>query len=477
MQSRKDQVQAYFFVVGRLVSGLMQGKPDVVEHPNKRFNSGTFVGVLIACLLVACFGIYGLLFPGGNNSWRVQGAVVMEKESGARYVYLDDRLRPALNLSSALLAAGGAGKLTTVSKNSLTGVPVGTPIGIPGAPDGLPVADRLNTSPWTVCAKPSDHNAVASAPTVTLRLDGAAGTPAPPDHALLTSTPDGSTQLVWRGVRHRVASAAIIEAMGYNSFPPVLVSPAWLNVLPVGRDLGPPSIPDIGKPGPSVAGKPGRLGQLYELKNPATGSDTLYVLQAGGLMPVSRSVAAMLLVDPAVKNAYPDTSVRPIEVGPGDVAGIPVLDNDPVSAELPPAPPALADLGASGEPCLRFDPRSGAGQAPALVILPGSAENDAVPPAGKHTVGTTADQVVIPTGGGALVAAVAAPGAPPGTGFLVTDLGVKYPLVDENVASTLGYGHVPATGVPVGLLALLPSGPALNPADAVVSRPIGPPGS
>ena len=178
MQSRRDQVQAYFFVVGRLVSGLMQGKPDVLEHPNKRFNGGTFLGLLLAGLLVAIFGIVGLMFPGGNNSWRVPGAVVLEKDSGARYVFLDGQLRPALNLSSALLAAGDAGKLVSVTKSSLTGVPVGTPIGIPGAPDGLPMADRVNTSPWTVCAKPADENAVARAATVTHSVEGSCRDPA-----------------------------------------------------------------------------------------------------------------------------------------------------------------------------------------------------------------------------------------------------------------------------------------------------------
>jgi ESX secretion system ATPase EccB len=477
MQSRRDQVQAYFFVVGRLVSGLMQGKPDVLEHPNKRFNGGTFLGLLLAGLLVACFGIFGLLFPGGNNSWRVPGAVVLEKDTGARYVFLDGQLRPALNLSSALLAAGDVGKLVTVSKSSLTGVPVGTPIGIPGAPDGLPLADRLNVSPWTVCAKTAEQHAVASAATVTLRLDGVAGTPAPPDHALLVSTPDGAVHLVWRGNRHTVADPTILEAMGYNSAPPVRVSPAWLNVIPAGRDLRPPSIADIGKPGALISGKPGLIGQLYELQNPATGSDEIFVLQAGGLMPVSRSVASMLLTNPALKGAYPDTSVRPIAVGPGDVAGVQLMGNDPISVDLPPTPPALVDLGASGEPCMRFDPGSDAGQPPALVILPDSVERDAVPPAGKHTVGMTADQVVIPVGGGALVRTVPTPGAQPGTGFLVTDLGVKYPLVDDTVASMLGYGHLTAVGVPVALLALLPSGPALGTGDALVSRPISPPGS
>ena len=477
MQSRRDQVQAYFFVVGRLVSGLMQGKPDVLEHPNKRFNGGTFLGLLLAGLLVAIFGIVGLMFPGGNNSWRVPGAVVLEKDSGARYVFLDGQLRPALNLSSALLAAGDAGKLVSVTKSSLTGVPVGTPIGIPGAPDGLPMADRVNTSPWTVCAKPADENAVARAATVTLRLDGVAGTPAPPDDALLVSTPDGVDHLVWRGNRHKIADSTMLEALGYNSTPPFRVSPAWLNVIPAGRDLQPPSIADIGKPGPSVGGKPGLIGQLYELKNPATGSDEIYVLQAGGLMPVSRSVAAMLLINPALKAAYPDSSVRPVEVGPGDVAGVRVMDHDPISADLPRTPPPLVNLGASGEPCMRFDPRAGAGQLPTLVVLPQSTESDAVPPAGKHTVGTTADQVVIPVGGGALVRTVSASGAPPGAGFLVTDLGVKYPLVADNVASILGYGHLEPVGVPAALLALLPSGPALGPEAALVSRPISPPGS
>ena len=126
---------------------------------------------------------------------------------------------------------------------------------------------------------------------------------------------------------------------------------------------------------------------------------------------------------------------------------------------------------------MRFDPRAGAAQLPALVILPDSTEGDAVPPAGKHTVGTTADQVVIPVGGGALVRTASAPGTPPGTGFLVTDLGVRYPLVADTVASTLGYGHLEQAGVPPALLTLLPSGPALSPEAALVSRPISPPGS
>ncbi|EWM19086.1 type VII secretion protein EccB [Kutzneria sp. 744] len=272
MQSRRDQVQAYFFVVGRLVAGLMHGKPDVPEHPNKRFNGGIFLGLLLAGLLVACFGIFGMLFPGGDNSWRVPGTVVLVKDSGVRYVYTDGQLRPALNLASAFLAAGDSTKMVTVGRGSLTGVPVGAPIGIPGAPDGLPALDQLNATPWTVCAKPADPQAVASSPTVTLRLDQAGGTPTPADQGLLVSTPDGVDYLVWRGSRFDIADPTVLEAMGYNAVPPLRVSPAWLNVLPAGRDLKAPTIAGLGRAGPVVGGKTGHIGQLYELRNPATGS-------------------------------------------------------------------------------------------------------------------------------------------------------------------------------------------------------------
>jgi type VII secretion protein EccB len=473
MQSRRDQVQAYFFVVGRLVAGLMHGKPDVPEHPNKRFNGGVFLGVLLAGLLVACFGIFGMLFPSGNNSWRTPGTVVLVKDTGARYLYTGGQLRPALNLASALLAAGDSSKMVSVGRDSLTGVPVGAPIGIPGAPDGLPGSDQLNTTPWTVCAKPADPQAIASAPTVTLRLDQPAGTPTPPDQALLVSTPDGADYLVWRGSRLHIADPTVLEALGYNAVPPLRVSPAWLNVLPVGRDLAAPAVPNTGQPGPVVGGKTGHIGQLYELRNPATGSRELYVLQGGGLMPVSRTVAAMLLANPATKNAYPDSSARPIDVGPGDVAGVPILNGDALSAGLPAGPPALADPGATNEPCLRFTLQADGGRTATLLMLPRLAEAAAVAPSGRHTEGATADQVVIPAGSGALVRALPTPDATPGTEYLVTDLGVKYPFTDDSAVAALGYAQTAAVGVSPALLALFPTGPALDPSAALTSQLVG----
>src|SRR5690606_10167932 len=116
MQSKKDQVQAYFYVVGRLVAAVVHGKPDVLVQPNRRLNTGTMFGVIIGLIIAGICGVVGLFLPGGNDSWRMPGAIVMNEDTGARYVFLNGELRPVLNYSSARLASGGNGAIHEVSQ-------------------------------------------------------------------------------------------------------------------------------------------------------------------------------------------------------------------------------------------------------------------------------------------------------------------------------------------------------------------------
>jgi hypothetical protein len=53
-----------------------------------------------------------------------------------------------------------------------------------------------------------------------------------------------------------------------------------------------------------------------------------------------------------------------------------------------------------------------------------------------------------------------------GTRYLVTDLGTKFPVPSDEVASALGYGGMRPLPVPTTLLSLLPTGPVLDPARA-----------
>jgi hypothetical protein len=56
-----------------------------------------------------------------------------------------------------------------------------------------------------------------------------------------------------------------------------------------------------------------------------------------------------------------------------------------------------------------------------------------------------------------------APGAGGGSLSVVTDLGVRYAVPGREVLGMLGYGGVRPVRMPASLVALLPSGRALNP--------------
>ena len=465
MQSRRGRGQACFFVVGRLGAALTHGNPASPVHPNRRFGTGTVFGFLLAALLVAIFGVYGLFVPGGDSSWRTAGSIVVTKETGARYVYLDGQLRPVLNFSSALLAAGEDATVVAVSRNSLVGVPVGAPIGIPGAPDGLPAADRLDTGPWTVCTS-SVSSGGAESVTTTLAL-GRSDAPTPGGQGLLVSGPDHTKYLVWQGTRYRVDNASVVDALGYASAKVLSVSTGWLNVIPAGADLAAPVIPGVGQPGPKINGQPGVVGQIYEARNPAINSDQLYVLERDGLAPLSRTLAALLLAAPTTQPAYPTGPVVPIAISVAQLAGVPVSASaGALPSGYPSVPPPLSEVDVNSAACVPLIPSEGGGMTASVVVLPRTVIGASVAPAGRRIAGAMADQVAIPADGGALVGVQSAPGAAVRTEYLVTDLGVKYPLRDASVAGTLGYGQAKVVGVTPALLALLPTGPVLDPAAA-----------
>jgi hypothetical protein len=73
----------------------------------------------------------------------------------------------------------------------------------------------------------------------------------------------------------------------------------------------------------------------------------------------------------------------------------------------------------------------------------------------------------VPPGQGAVVEAVAAPDAPGGSVWLLTDLGLRYPVPTVDILAMLGYPAVRPVRVPASLVALVPTGPVLDPAAAL----------
>ncbi|MFC3452608.1 type VII secretion protein EccB [Amycolatopsis speibonae] len=463
MKSRKDQVQAYFFVVGRLAAAVTHGKPDVLESPSKRMTTGTVLGFVLAAVIAGVFGIFGMFVPPtGNSSWRQEGAIVMNKVSGARYVYLGGQLRPVFNFASARLVSGSS-EVTSVAPAALAGATVGQPIGIPDAPDSLPPADKNGAGSWTVCMQAAASPGGKPAE-VSLLLDGPGGAAPGEEKAFLVSVPGGSTFLVTDGKRFRVPSRSAIAALGYGGVSPVDVAPVWLNTIPQGTDLSAPPVPGTGENGPLIEGRQSLVGQLYQVRNSALGTDQMYLVRRDGLAAISRTGAALLLAAASTGQAYPaGAPVEPIRVGPTALAGVPITGASGLANDLPAVPPEVVTPPPGSQPCVRHSTTAAGELIVATEVLSGDDVTRASVPLGTHQTGNTADRIGIPAGGGFLARDLPASGAvPTGVIYLITEVGKKYPLADPEAIKALGYTESAAKPVRKQLLDLLPTGPTLS---------------
>ncbi|WP_197355857.1 type VII secretion protein EccB, partial [Streptomyces clavuligerus] len=87
MQNKRDQVQAHMFLMGRLTSSMLRSDPDAPESPQGRTNRGIAIGIIVAILVAVGAFVVGLVSPGRQTSWQTSGDLVVDKDTGARYLY------------------------------------------------------------------------------------------------------------------------------------------------------------------------------------------------------------------------------------------------------------------------------------------------------------------------------------------------------------------------------------------------------
>src|SRR5690348_4863607 len=99
----KWQAQAYRFGVRRLESAVASGDSLLRGDPvRRRLNIALIISFVLAALILGGFAVYGFVKPEPS----IGGAqVVIDSDTGGVYVSRDGRLYPAMNYSSALLAA------------------------------------------------------------------------------------------------------------------------------------------------------------------------------------------------------------------------------------------------------------------------------------------------------------------------------------------------------------------------------------
>ncbi|MFF5215977.1 type VII secretion protein EccB [Micromonospora sp. NPDC000442] len=454
MPSRQDQLHSYQFNVQRTVAALVTRETDPAQSPMRRLAGAGMASVLVAVIGLGAAALYGL-FTGGGTKWRDAGVVIVEKESGARFVYRDEKLHPVLNYASALLIIGAQRPRTVlVSRRSIDGVPRGLPLGIRDAPDSLPPAARLATAPWTVCSvPPTEHGAVARS-VLLVGVDGTGSRPLGRD-ALLLRDPDDRLHLLWQQRRHLIRDTdRVLAALATTRSRSVPVAAALLNSVPAGLDLAPLNPPHLGRRSTRVA--EARIGDVLVVRNSGGGRQYAVVLR-DGLAGITELQASLLLARTGQR--------EPEQISLGRFAALPQLpDLVPAGPDAPPAaPPRLATPDPSNI-CARVGDDTGAVELRLGVELPPLARAAVQP-----TDATTADHVLVEPGRGAVVESVATPGATGGAISVVTDLGRRYALAGPEVTGMLGYADVQPVRLPAGVVSLVPAGASLDP-DAARQR-------
>src|SRR5579875_2588931 len=199
MQNRKDLLQAHRLMTQRAALALLQAEPDPPDRPLRRLNIGVFSSVLVAVIVVAVFGIWGLISPGKATGLDAPGTLIIDNQTATSYVWCGKRLCPVVNYASARLALDTTTpNQISVNQSSLTGYARGPLIGIPGLPQDLPGSSLLVGAPWSVCVQSVTSPGTLSRHQVTTLVGGhrVGGQALSPAKALLVQA-GGSQWLIW----------------------------------------------------------------------------------------------------------------------------------------------------------------------------------------------------------------------------------------------------------------------------------------
>lgn len=457
MATRRDQLQSYQFAVQRAVSALVLRETDPAQTPLRRMTSAAFIGIMVAVISLAAVGIFGIIRPGGNQRWQDGKSVIVEKETGTRYVFVEGRLHPVANFASARLLLPAAATIG-VSQKSLAGFPRGQRLGIEDAPDALPAPDRLLTGSWSLCSLPTPTVSGGSVQRTVLAVgeDPQPGPSLNQTQALLVRDVErGVLSLVVRNRRHPLPASealrsAVVEALGLQLTTPVDVGTAWLNALPAGASLEPVPRPDRGRPSTAVPEVPAKAGDLFVVNG-----DRYYLVLADRLRPLTDLQRRIL------QAADRTVVARPLSVGDASRARKLTVTSDP-NADPPRTRPAVVDFdGGRATVCATYrDARSrpviSAG--PTAVVLESAIATPRVGPSGVRY----ADAILIGGGSAALVQSWQASSARTGPLQLVSG-GKRYPVPSLAALASLGYADVTAVPMPAALVDQIPPGSALDP--------------
>lgn len=431
----------------------------------------------VSAALVICLGalLWSILSPSGQIN---DAPIIADRSSGALYVRVGGRLYPALNLASARLITGRPDNPHLVRGSQIATLPHGPLVGIPGAPSEF-APQSPPASSWLVCDTVATSSSVGSPQGVTVTvIDGA---PDLTGHRQALTGSDavvlkygGKAWVIREGRRSRIdaTNRSVLLPLGLtpeqvNQARPM--SHALYDALPVGPELLVPEIPNLGAKA-TFPGAPGPVGTV--LVTPQISGPQQYSLVfADGVQTLSPLVAQIM------QNAGRPANTKPVTVEPSALAKMPVVNRLDLSA-YPDEPLNVLDIRENPSTCWWWERTAGENRAHVKVVsgpnLPiASADlNKVVTLVKADVTGREADQVYFGPDYANFVAVTGNHPAAQTTESLwwLTNAGARFGVDDAREArEALGLTLTPSMA-PWVALRLLPQGPTLSRADALVEH-------
>ncbi len=466
--STRTQMTGYQFLARRTAMALTRWQVRMEVEPGRR--QALAVVASVSAAAVVCLGalLWSFLSPSGQMN---ETPIIADRDSGALFVRVGDRLYPALNLASARLIAGRPDNPHKVRAAQIADQPHGPLVGIPGAPSEFLPSSPMSSS-WLICDTVTNVAGVGAPSPVTVTvIDGT------PDLSGRRRVLDSSDAVVLRygddswvirqGRRSRVdpADRAVLLPLGL-SFEQVdharPMSRALFDALPVGPELSVPFVPDAGAPA-QFPDAPGPVGTVVVTPQ-VSGPQQYSVVLSNGVQTVSAMVAQIL------QNA----GSAPVTVTPLTLSKMPVVSGLDLSA-YPDEPLHVISIRDNPATCWWWERSGGEGRARVKVVsgptipVPIDKMNKVVSLVKVDTSGREADRVYFGPGYANFVAVTGNEQDAPTMESLwwLSFSGARFGIPGDQERKALGLVGEP-TPAPWVALRLLAPGPTLSRADALV---------
>ncbi len=471
--SNRDQNSGHLFYNRRLRAAITRFSVRM-KHDDRKQQAAVALSIVFVLIGCGWMALLHFMKPAGLVG---QSNIIGNRDTGALYAKIDNRLYPALNLTSARLATGNASAPTWVNAKEIAKYPTGPMIGIPGIPDDLTVSVNP-VSAWSLCdtapARGSGQPPVVTAIAGEIYAGGRAQAMRPNEAVLATH--GTATYLVWNGQRTEIDPADRSVTFNLGLDPgvtrPIQISNAIFDAMPATEPLVVPSIPDTGTPSRWLAGAV--VGAVLETKDSNGVVSGFYVLLPDGVQKITAFVADLL------RTADSQGSTTPQLISPDKLVDIPevtVLNVD----FYPTGKLNFIDTEANPVTCVGWQKQTTDRQAAVAFFsgrgLPSPEGMDShivrLVRDSRDADSVEANQTLMLPGAANFAASTSAAAASETRESLywVSPQGVRYGIEwDQNTLQALGLDPRQAVQAPWPILRTFAAGPAINRATALLAR-------